>query len=58
LDKLLHFIVSLVVSLFDPYLAAALGLGKELFDIVRGGAADAGDLLADFLGILAGAGLG
>ena len=54
MDKILHFVVSFLLTLIDPVLAYALGVGKELFDAARGGMVDAGDLAADFLGILAG----
>lgn len=51
-DKLLHFWVSFFIGLVSPYVSAAAGLGKEAFDAVSGGFADASDLLADALGIL------
>ena len=50
-DKLLHFWVSFFIGLVNPYVSAVAGLGKEAFDALSGGFADAGDLLADALGI-------
>ncbi len=51
-DKLLHFWISFFIGLVSPYLSAAAGLGKEVFDAASGGVADAADLLADGLGIM------
>ncbi|HOZ45422.1 MAG TPA: hypothetical protein PLO37_03285 [Candidatus Hydrogenedentes bacterium] len=52
LDKLLHIFVSLIVTLHDPCLAIIAGVGKEVFDVLRGSSADVLDLLADLAGIL------
>ncbi|MBL7647013.1 MAG: hypothetical protein JNK74_12575 [Candidatus Hydrogenedentes bacterium] len=52
LDKVLHIAVSYFLALFDPALAVAAGLGKEIFDFFGGGVADALDLVADVIGIL------
>lgn len=52
LDKVLHFGVSYILALINPFLALVAGLGKEVYDEARGGMADFGDLVADWLGIL------
>lgn len=52
LDKLLHIAVSYILALFDPALAIAAGLGKEIFDFFGPGVADIYDLAADAVGIL------
>lgn len=52
LDKLQHFVASFLLALYDPMLAFVAGVGKELYDAARGGVADFGDLVADWLGIL------
>ena len=51
-DKLAHFWVSFGIAFLFPVMAAAAGIGKEIYDSVSGGDADAGDLAADGLGIL------
>lgn len=51
-DKILHFLVSFVIGLVSPLLSVAAGIGKEVYDALGGGVADAGDLLADGLGVL------
>tara|TARA_R110001592_G_scaffold79556_5_gene237686 strand:- start:388 stop:570 length:183 start_codon:yes stop_codon:yes gene_type:complete len=52
-DKVLHFVVSFIIALFDPALAVLAGIGKEVYDALGGGVADVYDLVADGLGILA-----
>jgi hypothetical protein len=52
LDNILHIAVSYLLALFDPALAVAAGLGKEIFDLFGGGVADVLDLVADAVGIL------
>lgn len=52
-DKVLHFLVSYVLALFDPAIAVLAGVGKEVYDALGGGMADVYDLVADALGILA-----
>ncbi len=52
LDKVAHFFFSFLIGQFSPLLAVFAGIGKEIFDVARGGMADAGDLVADALGIL------
>lgn len=52
IDKLYHFLASFVIALYDPVLAVLAGIGKELWDVLRGSFADVGDLFADALGIL------
>ena len=51
-DKILHIAISYLLALFDPALAVAAGLGKEVFDLFGGGVADVDDLIADAVGIL------
>lgn len=51
-DKLLHFLVSFVIAIERPALAFLAGIGKEVYDAASGGIAEAGDLLADWAGIL------
>jgi hypothetical protein len=60
-DKLLHFCVALVISLFHPLIAVVLSVLKELFDFIRYGwrtqgflRMAVGDLIADVVGILIG----
>ncbi len=53
IDKLLHFGISFLIALYDASAAALLGIGKEIADALGLGTPDAGDLLADLLGILA-----
>lgn len=52
IDSLFHFAFSFVFALFDPGLAAALGLAKEIIDPFIGGVGEFRDLVADALGIL------
>ncbi|GMW00815.1 MAG: hypothetical protein AMXMBFR84_19520 [Candidatus Hydrogenedentota bacterium] len=52
-DKILHFWVSFFIALVHPAIAVVAGVGKEIWDAAMGGMADAGDLFADGLGILA-----
>lgn len=52
IDKLYHFLVSFILALYDPALAVLAAVGKELLDVLGGGLADLGDLVADALGIL------
>lgn len=51
-DKLLHVAVSYVLALADPGLAIAMGLLKEVYDLLGGGVADIFDVAANALGIL------
>ena len=51
-DKVLHFLVSFFIALFDPALAVLAGVGKEVYDGLGGGTADVFDLVADALGIV------
>ncbi len=51
-DKILHFVISYLIALFDPALAVLAGVGKEVYDFFGGGTADIYDLVADGLGIL------
>lgn len=53
-DKILHFLVSFLLSLYDPLFSLLAGIGKELFDVLRGSGAEFWDLVADWLGILVG----
>ncbi len=52
-DKFWHFWISFFIAFFKPGLAMLAGVGKEVFDALSGGVADAGDLAADGLGIFA-----
>ena len=52
MDKVLHFVVSFMLAGWDVGLAAAAGIGKEIYDFFGGGTADIYDLLADGLGIV------
>ncbi|MBN2307513.1 MAG: hypothetical protein JXR94_00995 [Candidatus Hydrogenedentes bacterium] len=52
IDKLLHFWLSFALGLASPFMAAAAGIGKEIYDALSGGMASAADLLADGLGIV------
>lgn len=62
-DKLLHYSVSYTAYGTSSFLlgdaggflfTAALGIGKELWDLISGrGTAELGDLIADFAGIIA-----
>jgi len=51
IDKIYHFAASFVLALYDPVLAICAGIGKEIWDVLRGSMADIGDLAADALGI-------
>ncbi|MCP4640516.1 MAG: hypothetical protein GY851_08790 [bacterium] len=51
-DKLFHFWASFFIGLLSPGLAAVVGIGKEVYDAFSGGFAEAGDLLADGIGIV------
>lgn len=51
-DKLLHFLVSFIIAVERPVLAFLAGIGKEVYDAASSGMADAGDLVADWAGIL------
>ncbi len=53
-DKPLHFVLSFLLALIHPVVAAVAGVGKEVFDALTGGFVDGWDLLADALGIVAG----
>lgn len=50
-DKLLHFLISFAIALYDSGLALLAGIAKEFADALGLGTPDAGDLLADLLGI-------
>lgn len=51
-DKWLHLLGSYLIASLSPGLAILAGVGKELWDAFSGGVADAGDLVADALGIM------
>ncbi len=51
-DKLLHFLLSFINAVERPALAFLDGIGKEVYDAASGEMADAGDLVADWAGIL------
>ena len=60
-DKLYHFGLCFIVSIFNPWLAVGLALGKEVYDWFKYGRKlglvkflpmTVGDLLADSFGIL------
>jgi hypothetical protein len=50
-DKVLHFLLSFLIALYDPLVSFVAGVGKECYDSLAGGVADAYDLLADWTGI-------
>ena len=57
-DKLYHFGICFVVSIFNPWLAVGLAIGKEVWDWFKYGKDTKGfwkmalgDLIADVLGI-------
>ena len=50
-DKVLHFLFSFVIAMYDPFISFVAGVGKECGDAVSGGVADLYDLLADWAGI-------
>lgn len=52
LDKVLHVLVSYILALINPGLAAIAGMAKEIWDYTRTGAIDGYDLVADALGIV------
>jgi len=52
-DKFYHFALSYLLATVDPLLAILAGIGKEIADFFGNGTADALDLLADLLGVLA-----
>lgn len=52
IDKIYHFIGSFILTFIDPYFAAAVGIGKEIWDALGNGTAELADLVADGLGIL------
>lgn len=52
MDKLLHFIVSYLMTLVSPVGAFLAGIGKEVYDLFSGGDADILDLFADWAGLL------
>ena len=55
LDKLLHFTICFAVSIFQPWLAVGLSLGKEYGDSkAQGNKWSWGDILADALGVILG----
>lgn len=63
-DKLYHFGICFVASIFQPWLAVGLALGKEVYDWFKYGKSikdfwkmALGDLLADGLGIVVGTAL-
>lgn len=51
IDKVLHFLFSFAIAMYDPFLAFLAGVGKECGDVLSGGVADIHDLLADWAGI-------
>ena len=51
-DKILHFLISFILALEDPFFSFILGLGKEFLDLMGFGVAELGDLIANALGIL------
>ncbi len=54
-DKLYHFGICLIVSIFQPWLAVGLALGKEYGDSkAQGNKWSWGDILADALGVILG----
>jgi len=54
-DKLYHFGICFIVSIFQPWLAVGLALGKEYGDSrSQGNTWSWGDILADALGIILG----
>jgi len=56
-DKIVHFVISFFMALLDPVLALWAGVGKEIYDLLGFGVAELGDLLANWLGILAAMGV-
>jgi hypothetical protein len=50
-DKILHFLFSLIIAIYNPLISFFAGIGKELLDSLLGGVADVYDLLADWAGI-------
>ena len=50
-DKVLHFLFSFVIAVYDPLVSFVAGVGKECYDGLQGGVADVYDLLADWAGI-------
>ncbi len=54
-DKLYHFGICFIVSIFNPWLAVGLALGKEYGDSkAQGNKWSWGDIMADGLGIACG----
>lgn len=57
-DKLYHFSICLIVSIFQPWLAVGLALGKEYGDSkAQGNKWSWCDIVADGLGIVVGTAL-
>jgi hypothetical protein len=50
-DKVLHFLFSFIIAMYDPFISFVAGVGKECSDALFGGVADVYDLLADWAGI-------
>lgn len=50
-DKMLHFLFSFIIAMYDPFISFVAGVGKEWGDALFGGVADVCDLLADWAGI-------
>lgn len=50
-DKLLHFLLSFSIAIYNPLVSFLAGVGKEIYDVLGGGVADGYDLLADWAGI-------
>ncbi len=50
-DKLLHFVFSFVIAMYNPFLSFLAGIAKEYYDGLLGGGADVYDLIADWAGI-------
>jgi hypothetical protein len=51
-DKVLHFLFSFAIAIYDPFVSFMAGIGKECGDALSGGVADVYDLLADWAGIV------
>ena len=57
-DKLYHFSICFIVSIFNPWLAVGLALGKKYGDSkAQGNKWSWGDVVADGLGIVVGTAL-
>ena len=57
-DKILHFVVCLIASIIQPWLAVGLAIGKEYGDSQSpNNKWDWWDILADVIGIIVGTGI-